>query len=154
MTTHTRQRAASAHRTTTRRGSSRTEPHSALQGASRAPARAASEPELAFDTRWLQLGTDGVVFQPEYRFHPTRRWRFDRALPELKIAVEIEGGTWSGGRHTRGAGYEGDCTKYNAAAVAGWAVLRFTSTMLDADPAGCIEQIQALINARLTGGSR
>jgi very-short-patch-repair endonuclease len=62
----------------------------------------------------------------EYRFHPERRWRFDFAWPSKKIAVEIEGGTWSGGRHTTGAGFEKDCEKYNAAVMLEWRVLRFT----------------------------
>ena len=66
----------------------------------------------------------------EYRFHPTRRWRFDFAWPEHKLAVEIEGGAWTGGRHTRGSGFVGDCDKYNAATILGWRVLRFTTSHL------------------------
>lgn len=60
----------------------------------------------------------------EHRFHSTRRWRFDYAWPERLIALEVEGGVWSGGRHTRGAGFVGDMEKYNAAGVAGWRVFR------------------------------
>lgn len=62
----------------------------------------------------------------EYRFHKTRKWRFDYAWPHAKVALEIEGGVWSGGRHTRGKGFLGDMEKYNAAAVAGWTVIRCT----------------------------
>jgi len=61
----------------------------------------------------------------EYRFHDKRRWRFDFAWPEKKVAVEIEGGVWTGGRHTSGAGFIADSEKYNTAAVLGWKVLRF-----------------------------
>ena len=64
---------------------------------------------------------------PEYRFHPVRRWRFDLAWPALLLAVEVDGGTWVSGRHTRGAGYERDCEKLNAAVLLGWRVLRFTT---------------------------
>lgn len=63
---------------------------------------------------------------PEYKFHPTRKWRFDFAWPENKIAMEVEGGVWTGGRHTRGAGFLKDCEKYNAAASLGWRIFRFT----------------------------
>jgi hypothetical protein len=64
----------------------------------------------------------------EYRFHPVRKWRFDHAwpAPDHKIALEIEGGVWTRGRHTRGAGYLGDMAKYREAAIAGWCVLRVT----------------------------
>lgn len=67
---------------------------------------------------------------PEFRFAPPRRWRFDYAWPALMLAAEIEGGTWTGGRHVRGRGYERDCEKYNAAAVLGWRVLRVTTAMV------------------------
>lgn len=70
------------------------------------------------------------IAEREYRFHEGRAWRFDFAFVEFRIAVEVEGGTWSGGRHTRGAGYEADTAKYNAAALDGWTVLRFTSTQV------------------------
>jgi len=60
----------------------------------------------------------------EYRFHPTRLWRFDVAFPEQRVAVECDGGVWSGGRHVRGGGYIADCEKLAEAAILGWRVLR------------------------------
>ncbi|MEX3555278.1 MAG: hypothetical protein VB131_01155 [Burkholderia gladioli] len=66
----------------------------------------------------------------EYRFDASRRWRFDFCWPDVGVAVEIEGGIWSGGRHTRGSGFEADAVKYNAAAMQGWRVLRFTGGMV------------------------
>jgi len=63
----------------------------------------------------------------EYRFNPHRRWRFDFADPKNRIAVEIEGGVWSLGRHVRGVGYIADCEKYNAAVLDGWRVLRYAT---------------------------
>jgi len=67
----------------------------------------------------------------EYRFHPVRRWRFDFAYPDKMMAIECEGGTWSGGRHSRGQGFEDDCIKYNTAAIMGWVVLRFTGKLIN-----------------------
>lgn len=61
----------------------------------------------------------------EHRFHSTRRWRFDLAWPERMISVEVDGGVWSGGRHTRGAGFVADCEKTNEATAMGWRVIRF-----------------------------
>jgi very-short-patch-repair endonuclease len=66
----------------------------------------------------------------EFKFHDTRKWRFDFAFVESKVAVEVEGGIWSAGRHTRGAGFEGDCEKYNEAALAGWRVIRVSPKMV------------------------
>jgi len=62
----------------------------------------------------------------EHRFHPTRKWRFDAAWPALKLAVEVEGGAFVAGRHSRGAAFEADCEKYAEAAILGWTVLRVT----------------------------
>jgi very-short-patch-repair endonuclease len=66
----------------------------------------------------------------EHRFHPVRKWSLDFARPDIKLAVEIEGGTFTGGRHTRGKGYEEDCEKYNALTAMGWTLFRFTSRMV------------------------
>ena len=63
---------------------------------------------------------------PEYRFHPTRKWRMDWAWPKHKLALEIEGGAWTRGRHTRGKGFVADLEKYNTATVMGWRILRVT----------------------------
>ncbi len=60
----------------------------------------------------------------EYKFHPVRKWRFDYAIPAHKIAIEVEGGVWTGGRHTSPKGFLGDMEKYNTATAMGWRVLR------------------------------
>jgi very-short-patch-repair endonuclease len=65
----------------------------------------------------------------EYKFHPKRRWRLDFAWPEIKLAVEIQGGVHSRKRsgHTTGAGVQRDYDKNNAAVLLGWRVLFFSS---------------------------
>lgn len=62
----------------------------------------------------------------EHQFHPLRRWRFDYALVDVHIAVELDGGVWVSGRHNRGSGYVKDMEKFNEAAILGWKILRFT----------------------------
>lgn len=66
----------------------------------------------------------------EYRFCPTRRWRTDFAWPEHRLAVEIEGGVFIGGRHTRGIGFLKDIEKYNHLALLEprWRLLRFAGS--------------------------
>jgi len=80
----------------------------------------------------------------EYVFAPPRRWRFDFAFPDRMIAVEIEGGVWSGGRHTTGAGFTRDCEKYNLAAELGWIVFRFTGT--DVEDGTALTQIERVMS--------
>ena len=66
-----------------------------------------------------------IDFIAEHRFHETRQWRFDIAIPSLKIAIEYEGIMSRKSRHTTVTGYTKDCEKYNAATIAGWRVLRY-----------------------------
>lgn len=73
-----------------------------------------------------QLRAAGINFRREIEFHPTRRFRFDFVVGNV-LAVEVEGGVHSGGRHTRGAGFTADCEKTNEAACLGWRVLRVTA---------------------------
>lgn len=60
---------------------------------------------------------------PEFVFHPDRKWRWDYAWPEAKVALEVDGGVWNGGKHGRGSGISKDHEKRNAAAVLGWRLL-------------------------------
>lgn len=75
-----------------------------------------------------ELACQGITAVAEYQFHPKRKWRFDFAIPEKKIAIEIDGGVWieGGGRHNRASGFLGDLKKFNAAAELGWRVLKYT----------------------------
>lgn len=63
----------------------------------------------------------------EYRFHPTRKWAFDAACPELKIACEYQGGLFMErkGGHQTVRGMRRDWEKFNEAQILGWAVLLF-----------------------------
>lgn len=93
---------------------------------SKAPKRLSPGEELFA----VHCGYEGMTPEREFLFHPKRRWRFDFAFPFQKIAVEIEGGIWTGGSHTRGERFEGDAHKYNAAVKLGWRVLRYSTRMV------------------------
>jgi hypothetical protein len=60
----------------------------------------------------------------EVVFADGRKWRLDYGWKAQRVAVEQEGGVWTGGRHTRGVGFEKDCEKYAEAALLGWVVFR------------------------------
>lgn len=81
----------------------------------------------------------------QYKFAEKRRWAADFAFPHLKLLIEVEGGTWSGGRHTTGTGFRNDCEKYNAAACLGFHVLRFTTDMVKSGEA--LKTIEAYLDA-------
>jgi hypothetical protein len=66
------------------------------------------------------------VPQREFCFAPPRRWRFDFCWPDKLVALEQEGGAWTGGRHTRGLGFLRDIEKYNRAVLEGWSLFRCT----------------------------
>ena len=93
----------------------------------------------------------------EYRFHPTRRWRFDFCYPDLLLAIEVDGGIYTQGRHTRGKGYENDLRKFGAAMELGWSVYRCSTGMVESGEAiRTIETlyrlaIERLDNVRNTG---
>lgn len=98
----------------------------------------------------LLLKAHRIPFQREYRFHPVRRWRFDFVIlktaysepEEMKIAIEIEGGIFTNGRHNRSTGMLGDMQKYNCAVVNGWRLLRYGTGQIHGQ---CIDDINDLI---------
>lgn len=68
-----------------------------------------------------------IPFEKEVKFHHSREWRFDIAVPSLMLCVEYEGIFSKKSRHTNVKGYTEDATKYNAAQLLGWKVLRYTA---------------------------
>ena len=105
-----------------------------------------AKPSHLEETLSLQLRAVGLHPEREHRFHPPRRWRFDFAFTDKKLAIEAEGGIFSRGRHVRGAGFAKDCEKYNAANLDGWRVLRFTADQIKSGQA--LAQIKAALAER------
>lgn len=103
--------------------------------------------ETAFSYWWRLLADDFLEPAYEYKFHPRRKWRFDAAFVDHKVAVELHGGLWSGGAHARPQGVQRDLEKHNAAVLLGWQVLYFSTADLTTDPERCIEQVKSLLEA-------
>lgn len=113
-----------------------------------------AEEEFALQVRAVGLPEP----EREFRFHPTRRWRFDFAWPDKKLAVEVEGITYFGknkngtmrlGRHQTAKGITGDCEKYGEAMLLGWNVYRCTQEFVKNGTA--IDMVQKLIAATSEG---
>jgi hypothetical protein len=85
----------------------------------------------------------------EWRFHEKRKWRFDLCWPRLHLAVEVHGGVWTNGRHTRGKGFTADREKVNAAVELGWVVFEYTTEQIESGAAArqlkrVVESLSAL----------
>lgn len=97
--------------------------------------------ENRFAFYWRALG--GPKLEREFLFHPTRKWRFDFADPKSKVAIEVEGGIYTGGRHTKPLGFIEDCEKYNEAAFLGWRVFRLPGKLITSAQ---LESIKTIIH--------
>jgi DNA-binding CsgD family transcriptional regulator len=132
--------------------------------------------ERAFDTHFIALGTDLPRPEKQYEFYkPHRNWRFDRAWPDEKVAVELEGGVYgqeischncgatvralkkdgTPGKTLRiSAGHRSfqrflrDQEKYNTAEIEGWVVLRFVHDDVYGDPFSMVETIREALTKR------
>jgi hypothetical protein len=95
----------------------------------------------------VQLEQAGIPFEREFRFAPPRRWRADFRVDAgwmvrnshgeivkmdgQDILVEIDGGAFIAGRHSRGTGVEKDAEKQSAAAILGYRVIRATPRQVE-----------------------
>ena len=91
----------------------------------------------------LQLKALKIAFEREFKFCQDRKWRADFHLVGKMILIEVEGGIWSNGRHTRGKGYLGDMEKYNSAQILGYQVLRFSTEQVKSGLA--VRQIEKMV---------
>jgi very-short-patch-repair endonuclease len=98
------------------------------------------------ETLLLLIRAEGLPEpEREWRFHPTRKWRLDFAYPDKKIGIEVQGGIYVRGAHSRGTGLERDYEKYNQAQVLGWDVYQFSRKMIESGEA--IETIKRVLES-------
>lgn len=120
--------------------------------------------EERFATRWQQL-YPGLPFEREFILPAWQHWASERkalglarrrvtykadfAWPEAAVALEIQGGTWTLGKHSSGVGIERDCSKSFTAQLSGWACLALTSTMLQRQERIWLPKLAAMISSRM-----
>jgi hypothetical protein len=86
--------------------------------------------KLAFPQFCIQNGIPEPELEYPFAQLKGRRWRFDFCWPDQNVALEVDGGVWTHGRHTRGSGWLKDAEKLNTAASMGWRLLRCTPQQL------------------------
>ena len=87
--------------------------------------------EGQFAQMWLAFNGAELVLVPQFRFHESRLWRFDFAIPSRKVAFEIQGGTYIRGGHSRGKQQGKDIEKHNEAIALGWRLFYLDTKMLE-----------------------
>jgi DNA-binding CsgD family transcriptional regulator len=135
-----------------------------------------SDLERAFDTQFIALGQDLPRPEPQFIFAKPRQYRFDRAWPDYKVAVELEGalgksrpvrchncnslvravkGDGSPGKvitlpgyHQRIGQFLSDKEKYNLAIRNGWFVLRFVYEDVHSTPFEMVDLIRHTLESR------
>jgi very-short-patch-repair endonuclease len=82
------------------------------------------------ETLALHLRANGIDFVREYEFAKPRKYRADFFI-QPSLLIEVEGGIWNDGAHTRGKHFESDADKYNLATIKGYSLLRYSTAMVE-----------------------
>ena len=96
--------------------------------------------EEQFARLWLDLHPN-IDLYSEYRFLPSRRFRFDFAETKTKIAIEIQGGNWGRGRHTNPKALINEYEKLSLAALHGWRVFLLSGEMVNEEWVNAIAEV-------------
>jgi very-short-patch-repair endonuclease len=110
----------------------------------------AQKKQVLFAKDWQKSGYPSGMIVREYQFdnrENPRKWRFDFAVPEHRLAIEVDGiayRTQGGGRHMTQADFD----KLNQAAIQGWCVLRYTSKTVEQHPLQVVDEIMGIIERK------
>ena len=109
-----------------------------------------NQKQEAVDLLAVHVSALGQRVEREHRFaqlRHKRQWRFDIAFPDIRVGVEVQGGVYVQGRHTRGAGVEADYEKFGAALELGWCVVLCTPRQVKSGQA--LRWVEAAIRLQL-----
>ena len=84
-----------------------------------------------------------IEYEQEFKFHAVRKWRADFRLIKYPVLIEVEGGVFVNGGHSRGKAYTNNCEKYSAMAIDGWFVIRATTDQVKSGE--CVKWIEEII---------
>lgn len=104
------------------------------------------KPDGDVDLLCWQLDNVGLPHEREHRFHDRRKWRFDIAFPAVKLAIEIDGGLFIDGGHSRGRARINDMERDIAANLLGWLVVRMPPEWIK--PGTALAHIEQLVKVR------
>ena len=90
----------------------------------------------------LHCHLHGITFEREVCLVPGRKWRWDFVINDL--AIEIQGGIWGAGGHSRGLGQEKDMRELNAAVKAGYRPMLSSTGMVESGEA--IKEVKEALN--------
>lgn len=104
--------------------------------------------ENKFDTLWKHCGGVDANWQTDYKFDlPDSGMEIDRAIPDLKIGIEIDGGqSMKKGGHSNWNGVHRDAVKTNRCIILGWTLFRLTTSTMSPE---FIKPIVEYINGKV-----
>ena len=82
--------------------------------------------ENQFAAQILAAGLPPPIMQFRFAKDIGRQWRADFAWPDFGLLLEVQGGGFVAGRHTRGKGHEDDCERKSVAVTLGYAIVEVT----------------------------
>ncbi len=91
----------------------------------------ASDLEHALYFELKRNGLKGFVCERSFSgLSGGRKWRFDVCFIKEMVAIEVMGGLYSNGKHSRERGFANDAEKSAEAQLMGWTVIAVTPGML------------------------
>ena len=85
---------------------------------------------------------NALVIESQVKFLKDRRFIGDLVIRSARMVVELDGGVFTNGRHTRGKGYTLDRERDLAAAEAAWITVRLTTGQITEENAKRVVDVE------------